>query len=288
MERVKEIKNIRRDECPVCQESNSKPVSPNGNFRRCVSCGLLYRQKARFLIPEVGWDIKYYERPEILHLHEERKSLFEHIIVLGGRIKHGGQWLDVGCGIGMLLSIACKAGWEVSGIDPSQSALKIANKRVPNSNLFNITSVAQLPPERMYDVISIIDVLRCIEKPYEEIEAIFKRLNPGGKIIIRETNSIYFAFYRKKRGDKVDIEVTEYLQEWDARSLKKMLLRAGFERAIVRSSPVFTESSSAHDKKYVKVLKKVYKFINTIGAEIFNSLCLSPNLIAIGYKEKTK
>lgn len=276
---------IERKDCPGCKESRSKLVSPQGNFRRCLSCDLLYRYKAQVVVPKIGWDEQYYKRPEILQLHEERKSLFDYLVRLGGRVSRDSIWLDVGCGIGILLSKASKAGWQVSGTDPSEVALQHAKKGVSQANLFCITSVLQLPEIEMFDVVSIIDVLRCIENPVEELEAVYRRLKPGGMVIIREANSLWFSFSKKDQDDRVKIEVAEYLQVWNAKSLKKMLVDIGYDNVVVKTSPIFTEKASTRRCAITTMtIKFIWNIFDYITFRMFSSKCFGPNLIAIGRK----
>lgn len=280
---------IERKDCPGCKESRSKSVSPQGNFRRCLSCDLLYRYKAQVVVPKIGWDEQYYKRPEILQLHKERKSLFDYLVRLGGRVSRDSTWLDVGCGVGILLSKASEAGWQVSGTDPSEVALQHAKKRVPQANLFCIMSVLQLPESKMFDVISIIDVLRCIENPVQELEAIYRRLKPGGMVIIREVNGLWFSFSKKAQDDRIEIEVANYLQVWNAKSLKKMLVDIGYDNVVVKTSPIFTERASTRKHAITTMtMKFIWNILNCITFGMLNSKCFGPNLIAIGRKTVVK
>lgn len=277
---------IQRRSCPVCDEPTSSPVSPRGNFRRCHSCGLLYRQTAKVLPPETGWNKEYYERSEILQLHRERKSLSDFLVRLGGSASKNAQWLDIGCGIGLLLSRASADGWVVSGIDPSSSALCHAKTLVPQANVFLYSSLNQVPAGEIFDVISVIDVLRCLENPAEEIVAILKRLKPGGRLIVREVNSFWFPFLRKDRADRIEIKIGEYLQEWNAKSLRKMLLDTGYEDISVKASPVFMERGSPRKNIVSTALMKwLWRVANVVSIGALSSKQYGPNLIAIGHKK---
>lgn len=277
---------IQRRSCPVCDEPTSSPVSPRGNFRRCHSCGLLYRQTAKVLPPETGWNKEYYDRSEILQLHRERKSLSDFLVRLGDPASENSQWLDVGCGIGVLLSRASAAGWMVSGIDPSSSALCHAKTLVPQANVFLYSSLNQVPAGEIFDVVSVIDVLRCLENPAEELVAILKRLKPGGRLIVREANSFWFPFLRKNWGDRIEIEIAGYLQEWNAKSLRKMLLDTGYEDVLVKASPVFMERGFPRKNIVSKVVMKLlWKVASVVSLGALSSKQYGPNLIAIGHKK---
>lgn len=276
---------IQRRSCPVCDEPTSSPVSPRGNFRRCRSCGLLYRQTAKVLPPETGWNKEYYDRAEILQLHRERKSLSDFLVRLGAPASENSQWLDVGCGIGVLLSRVSAAGWMVSGIDPSSSALCHARTLVPQANVSLYDSLDQVPTGEMFDVVSVIDVLRHLENPVEEMIAFSKRLKPGGRLIVREVNSFWFPFLRKDRGDRIEIEVGDYLQEWNARNMEKMLLDTGYEDVLVKASPVFMERGSPRSTVSTMVVKVGWKVANVVSIGVLSSKQYGPNLIAIGHKK---
>jgi len=76
-------------------------------------------------------------------------------------VKPGMSLLDIGCGTGLLIEEAAKAGAEVKGIDISEGMLKVAQKRIENSGLqdkvsiYNagVVEIDALFPENSFDLI---------------------------------------------------------------------------------------------------------------------------------------
>ena len=104
----------------------------------CKSCGLLYTEP-RPNKEEIG---KYY-KSEAYYSHQENKKgliprLYEAVKSINLKTKYNlatkgmqkGKVLDIGCGVGDFLCQMAKQGWETIGIEPSEEAKEIAEKRL--------------------------------------------------------------------------------------------------------------------------------------------------------------
>ncbi len=106
----------------------------------------------------------------------------------------GMQILDIGCGTGLLMEDAVKAGAKVKGIDISKGMLKMAKKRIEKNGWSNITSIynagaveiENLFSENSFDL--IVSTLVFSELYSEEralaLFQIRKLLKPNGKLVI--------------------------------------------------------------------------------------------------------
>ncbi|GBD91587.1 demethylmenaquinone methyltransferase [bacterium BMS3Abin04] len=109
-------------------------------------------------------------------------------------IKPGMKMLDIGCGTGLLIEDAAKAGAEVKGIDISAGMLKVAQKRIGKSGLqdkisiYNagVVEIDTIFTENSFDV--IVSTLVFSELYSEEralvLYQIKKLLKPNGKLVI--------------------------------------------------------------------------------------------------------
>lgn len=93
--------------------------------------------------------------------------------------------LEIGCGEGLLLQEIKKKGLKVKGIEPSKEASKRARLRNLNvtEGYFNKDAFNE-----KFDAIVLSHVLEHIEEPEKIIEAIKEVLNPGGFLLLTQTN----------------------------------------------------------------------------------------------------
>ncbi|MEK6887223.1 MAG: class I SAM-dependent methyltransferase [Nanoarchaeota archaeon] len=121
-------------------------------------------------------DDKYYDTIapayDELHLEEQTKKL--EIIKKEIKIDKETKLLDVGCGSGISSQFEC----DVTGVDPSEELIKLAEKRVPSAQ-FMVENAEQLPFEdKSFDVIislTAIQNFNNIEKGLNEIKRVGKK-----------------------------------------------------------------------------------------------------------------
>jgi SAM-dependent methyltransferase len=95
-----------------------------------------------------------------------------------------GRILDVGCGLGYLLS-AVDGGWEKHGLELSEFAAKRAAEH-GKIHVGDLRSAAY--PDEHFDVIVLYHVIEHMYQPVEELEEIFRVLKPNGSLIIGTPN----------------------------------------------------------------------------------------------------
>lgn len=106
-------------------------------------------------------------------------------------ITNGKKILDIACGWGELLALAKEKGLEVSGIDISKTAIKLAKKRINGGNL-QIAQAEKLPfKENTFDYIVCIGSLEHFDSPQKALKEMSRVIRPSGKIFIRVPN-LYF------------------------------------------------------------------------------------------------
>ncbi len=122
------------------------------------------------------------------HASKIRKQIVRNFV------KPGIKVLDIGCGTGLLMEYAAKAGAEIKGIDTSRGMLKIAQKRIDRSELqdkisiynIGVVEIDTLFAENSFDL--IVSTLVFSELYTEEralaLYQIKKLLKPNGKLVI--------------------------------------------------------------------------------------------------------
>jgi SAM-dependent methyltransferase len=187
--------------CPFCPDVKCAPCfSARGkraaadltfHFLKCSSCGSVFRQESDELISGIPdlYEGTYYRTLEELPRFERSWIQWCYDLRLSKVRELGmsGSWLDVGFGSATWLSIVQKAGFTVSGIDPSPEACAHARKR----GLVNIHQGKledNVLPSDTYDVISAFHSVEHTDDPVRFLEEVSKRIRPGGWLILTFPN----------------------------------------------------------------------------------------------------
>jgi 2-polyprenyl-6-hydroxyphenyl methylase/3-demethylubiquinone-9 3-methyltransferase len=105
----------------------------------------------------------------------------------------GKRVLDVGCGGGILSESMAALGAEVTGIDLSDKALKVARLHLLESGrqvTYRLVSVEALAGEQPggYDVVTCMEVLEHVPDPESQVNACAQLLKPGGHAFFATIN----------------------------------------------------------------------------------------------------
>ncbi len=142
------------------------------------------------------WDPNSEFRP--LHeINPLRLQWIDRLASLAGK-----RVLDVGCGGGILSEAMAERGAEVTGIDLSDKALKVAQLHLLESG--RQVSYRKVPVETLaqeqpgsFDVVTCMEVLEHVPDPASQVEACARLLKPGGHAffatINRNPKSFLFA-----------------------------------------------------------------------------------------------
>ena len=107
--------------------------------------------------------------------------------------------LDVGCGGGILSESMAARGAEVTGIDLSDKALKVAQLHLLESGAqvaYRKIAVEELAREQPYgyDVVTCMEVLEHVPDPASQVRACAALLKPGGQAFFATINRNPKAF----------------------------------------------------------------------------------------------
>jgi 2-polyprenyl-3-methyl-5-hydroxy-6-metoxy-1,4-benzoquinol methylase len=91
-----------------------------------------------------------------------------------------GRLLDVGCGTGLFVEAARRAGWEVRGTETSEDSIRYARQFTP-APIFH-GELKSLDDDSTYDALTYWDVLEHLPDPRAELELARERLIPGGVV----------------------------------------------------------------------------------------------------------
>jgi len=94
----------------------------------------------------------------------------------------GGRMLDVGCGNGRFLTTMRTLGWEVQGVEFSESGVKACRMSDLPVHHGDLASAAF--PDGSFDLITARHVIEHIPEPHPFMAELVRVLRPGGRLVI--------------------------------------------------------------------------------------------------------
>lgn len=207
--------------CPWCCTPSEKPylkvedyflTHEQFDLIECEHCHLL------FTVPRPAPDQigAYYQSEEYYSHQENTKGFIPKVyeMVKSVNIKNklhialkqskDASVLDIGCGVGDFLWHAQKRGCKVTGIEPSDDAKAIAEKRLGFRPLD--PSQSQELPSASFDVITMWHVLEHVDDLKSQISELSRLLKPGGRLVLALPNfKSYDAVYYKDKWAAWDV-----------------------------------------------------------------------------------
>lgn len=261
------MQRILYNKCPACGSNNihyqinatDHTVSKEAyQIWHCDDCTLRFTQD----IPALNDIGRYYQSQDYISHSDTQKGLVNklyHIVrnyTLGTKLslirkvtrKREGQILDIGAGTGAFLNTMQSAGWQVTGLEPDETARQVAKARY---------QAAMLTPDHLYtlannkyDAITLWHVLEHVH----DLQGYFQRftalLKQDGRLIIAVPNyTSYDAAYYKSEWAAYD--VPRHLYHFSPKSMEMLAAKHGF--AVQCIKPMWFDSF------YVSMLSEKYR-----------------------------
>jgi SAM-dependent methyltransferase len=102
-----------------------------------------------------------------------------------------GKGLDVGCGTGVLAERLAGAGYEMSGVDPSEGMLDILHARTDMVSATRASGTALPFDDDSFDLVLTVAVLHHVAEPVdvrETLREMVRVARPGGRIVVWDHN----------------------------------------------------------------------------------------------------
>lgn len=112
-----------------------------------------------------------------------RRQVIEALIDRLARPPADGRILEVGCGTGHNLSMLRKFA-EVDAVELDESVRAIAETRLGRQVMSDRLPELQGVPDKAYDLIGAFDVIEHINDDQAALQAIARKLRPGGKLVL--------------------------------------------------------------------------------------------------------
>ncbi len=151
--------------------------------------------------------------------------------------------LDVGCGGGLLTEPLKRLGANVTGLDASPEAIKVAKDHALAMGLdidYRIGDLSVIPYEfNQFDVVIASEVIEHVSDPQSFLQEIYKLTNPGGKLIITTLNRSLLSLFGAKIFAEYLLKIVPVgTHDWrkfiTPSELNAMLIRSRFEPEIIK------------------------------------------------------
>jgi 2-polyprenyl-3-methyl-5-hydroxy-6-metoxy-1,4-benzoquinol methylase len=235
------------DRCPLCQSRRiglfkKGSVEPEAiravdfkitdshygsrwTFHSCRDCGFVFANP----VPDAETISRFYSvlvDEEYSQEDEGRGRNFAVILKRLGRfVPPGSSLLDVGAASGIFLNLARRAGYAVTGIEPSASLASDA-ERLYGLKLFRGTA-EQFAADEKFAAVTLLDVLEHVTDPGAFLGAVERFLAPGGMLVIVTPDVGSFA--ARVLGGRWWHYRVAHVNFFNRRSLERLLEQHGFE-----------------------------------------------------------
>lgn len=252
--------------CPWCNAENNITTylilkdefltKEEFSIENCNECGLLFTWPR----PEPNKIGRYYESEKYYSHSENKKGLIPRVYeaVKNINIKNKykiatnklekGNILDIGCGAGDFLCLAKQRGWKINGVEPSEKARGIAERRL-GTEIYKPEELATLP-NKAFQCITMWHVLEHVDDLRNEIQQLKRLLARNGRLVIALPNyqSYDGQFYKEKWAA---YDAPRHLNHFSINTIEKIMLSENLK--LVDAKPL------KWDAFYISYLSEQYK-----------------------------
>lgn len=117
---------------------------------------------------------------------ESGVGLAQTLIKRVTRLENVTRICDLGCGNGYITGRLAALGFDIIGIDASESGLQIARQQYPQAGFIKsfIEQTIELPEAGTFDLVISSDVIEHLYKPAQLLEAARFLLRPNGQLLL--------------------------------------------------------------------------------------------------------
>jgi SAM-dependent methyltransferase len=147
----------------------------------------------------------------------------------------GGRMLEIGCAYGMFLEEAASRGYEIDGLEYSQTAAAAASKRLGVPIVTG--EIGDLDDSHRSDVVVAWDVIEHVSDPSAFAADAYGLLNPGGTLMLSLPNFDSLPV-RLLRTRWWNLKLDRHIWHFRVRDLERVLADAGFIDIEILASPL--------------------------------------------------
>jgi len=224
--------------CYLCKTKNGAFAFNKIGYKiyQCKNCGLYFLQNEtsykKFI--EKYYQKGYFNGDKKLRAYanyqEDKVTIqrnMDHYLEKITAFKKNGYLLDIGCAMGFLLELSEKKGFNSFGLDVSEYAVKIAQKKFGKKIILSSLSEAKLN-KNFFDVITMFDLIEHLETPIEDLTNVKNSLKDDGILVIQtgDAESKWAKFMKRSWHF---FAPPQHLFFYSRSTIEKVLSKAGFK-----------------------------------------------------------
>ncbi len=191
---------------------------------------------------------------------ESGRGLAECIVALIKRLEHVSRVCDLGCGNGYLAGRLAEAGYSVTGVDASETGIRIARENRPRVEFVCAQIGADLRAAitgPKVDLVASSDVIEHLYRPADLLEAAAALLEPGGHLLICTPYHGYLKNLALSMTGRMDAHFTAlwdggHIKFFSVKTLSELIRRHGFvdlRFTYYGRAPYFWKNMICHARK---------------------------------------
>jgi len=180
--------------CPCCNKSDGKSFKQKRfNYIRCENCDMIYvsprlKEDLNKEIHSQERYMEHYKYKLIPSIDYRRNVLAENKYKqIMNFFSQPGKVLDIGCGLGEVLSVFQENGWECTGVDFNQFAIDYAREHF-GINVIN-KDIFEYDQESEFDLIMLWGILEHTYQPEKIVQKAYALLKKRGMLLIEVPSS---------------------------------------------------------------------------------------------------
>ena len=150
--------------------------------------------------------------------------------------------LDIGCGSGFWANWLAQKGYEVVGVDPSESGIQLARNAYPKVRFEQMVADDRLCEQmgvEPFDLVISLEVVEHVYSPRQWASACFHALKPGGRMICSTPYHGYLKNLAISLMNKWDWHWSPnteggHIKFYSRKTLTHLLIEAAFSPASIR------------------------------------------------------
>ncbi|MHA1572808.1 MAG: class I SAM-dependent methyltransferase [Alphaproteobacteria bacterium] len=179
--------------CPACNSRDTALLIPAKKLRaradvlRCNRCRSAFFEERAWRLPDDYWTAgdqeSLYASPCVAAQRERR---FRSRLEVIGRLAPGKSILDIGCGRGEFIAMAKDRGWNVRGVEPSDTVIPVREDLAECMIRATLESLDYAGPP--FDAVALWDVVEHLDDPALGFSKVADLLERGGIAAIETPN----------------------------------------------------------------------------------------------------